>query len=835
MSGVFELDPTGAQSLEDEAAKNPLNPADLPPPLWHGAGDQASRLMGASARAGRSATLLAAPFVMGAQANVNLARRVRGEQPDTDLTDWYFEHVTEGVGQRAVDHWTPDAAATGAAAQWLGTGFEVIGAVPQILGTPAMFLADAAGSPSVDAVQAGASTPAALGIGAVNLGANAVGMRLPAAWGQSLLTRVATGTGANVGVGAAANAGSAGIAALDGVDELVTAYDPLNPHALVIDGLLGAVFGARAHVELRDPVLAANNADHFANASLPGQPRTPDAAVRHQDHLATAIRQILNGEPVSVPARADDFDLRPELQARSTFDDAVEHVLAAEGGFVDDPVDRGGATNFGISSRANPDVDVRNLTREGAKAIYRERYWEPIGAEQLPAEIRDVAFDAAVNQGVGWTRDALKEAGGDVDRFVALREARYREIVAEDPSQAKFLRGWLNRLGRFRETTDAGRALRERLVTNPEQIAADYAARPDSDGGVILGTDIARELAPEYLADRTRSADVHEAASDVVKTLYDLALSKPTPKGRDNRVIVAAGGTGAGKTTGLREADLGRPELIYDTNSNRAASAIEKIDAALTAGRDVSVVYTFRDPVEALRQGALPRAMRQEAEFGSGRTVPLSEHAATHAGSAQAMRELATHYAANSRVEILAIDNSRGKGQARLVPLESLPHVKDNGLNEKLRAALDEARDQGEISEAVYRGFLADSSRAAARGGTRQADRGQPEPANRQGLTDGEVRETRPQASGAGADAAPRQAQAQPGGKEAGEAEAGLELRTAALEAIEAAPDLQILDENGIARSAADFMAEGDAEAAQAGDTARAVEAAANCFMRTAA
>src|SRR3546814_9387770 len=86
---------------------------------------------------------------------------------------------------------------------------------------------------------------------------------------------------------------------------------------------------------------------------------------------------------------------------------------------------------------------------------------------------------------------------------------------------------------------------------------------------------LARELSPEYLANRTRSADVHEAASDTVKTLYESKLAQPTPEGLDRAVLFTAGGTGAGKTTAVNAAGdaFGKPEITYDTNMNTLSSA----------------------------------------------------------------------------------------------------------------------------------------------------------------------------------------------------------------------------------------------------------------------
>ena len=62
-----------------------------------------------------------------------------------------------------------------------------------------------------------------------------------------------------------------------------------------------------------------------------------------------------------------------------TFDDAFEALMAHEGGYANDPRDPGGETKYGISKRAYPAVDIRNLTLEAAKAIYKRDYWRPVG------------------------------------------------------------------------------------------------------------------------------------------------------------------------------------------------------------------------------------------------------------------------------------------------------------------------------------------------------------------------------------------------------------------------------------------------------------------------
>lgn len=79
---------------------------------------------------------------------------------------------------------------------------------------------------------------------------------------------------------------------------------------------------------------------------------------------------------------------------------ALARVLASEGGYVNDPHDPGGETNFGISKRAYPDVDIANLTVDQAREIYVRDYWRAIRGDELPPAVALVTFDAAVNMGI---------------------------------------------------------------------------------------------------------------------------------------------------------------------------------------------------------------------------------------------------------------------------------------------------------------------------------------------------------------------------------------------------------------------------------------------------
>lgn len=83
---------------------------------------------------------------------------------------------------------------------------------------------------------------------------------------------------------------------------------------------------------------------------------------------------------------------------------------AIEGGYVNDPDDPGGETKYGISKRAYPDVDIANLTPEGAAALYRPDYWDAAHCNELPWPVNLVVFDGAVNQGVFAAKRCLQLA-----------------------------------------------------------------------------------------------------------------------------------------------------------------------------------------------------------------------------------------------------------------------------------------------------------------------------------------------------------------------------------------------------------------------------------------
>lgn len=251
--------------------------------------------------------------------------------------------------------------------------------------------------------------------------------------------------------------------------------------------------------------------------------------------------------------------------------------------------------------------------------------------------------------------------------------------------------------------TDIGAALEKRRINEFDKLAKEYGKLKDAEGGKVVSTDIARELSPEYVVNRTRSAEVHDPSSRFTKQYYAQKLAQPASE--DSRVMFTGGGTGAGKTSSLAAyPDLRKnAEIIFDTNMNKLGSAQSKIDQALEAGRKVDLVFTYRDPVEALVEGSLKRAMRMKEELGSGRTVPLKEHINTHVGSREVIGQLQDIYGDNPNVRIGLIDNRYGKDNPRVAKtLDELPAFEPKQLEKDLRSALEQQYKAGKIDKDIY-------------------------------------------------------------------------------------------------------------------------------------
>jgi subtilase family serine protease len=148
----------------------------------------------------------------------------------------------------------------------------------------------------------------------------------------------------------------------------------------------------------------------------------------------------------------------------AAFLEAMDFTGAAEGGYVNHPSDRGGATNRGVTQRTYDawrtdqglaTQDVRQISEDEAHTIYYDRYWTASGADEMDRLTAIVQFDTAVNSGVGGANRLLADVGDGTDaeraeQYLQVRQQFYEDIVANNPSQAVFLRGWTNRVNKLR-------------------------------------------------------------------------------------------------------------------------------------------------------------------------------------------------------------------------------------------------------------------------------------------------------------------------------------------------------------------------------------------------
>jgi len=105
---------------------------------------------------------------------------------------------------------------------------------------------------------------------------------------------------------------------------------------------------------------------------------------------------------------------------KENWETAFQMVLNHEGGFVNNPKDPGGMTNLGVTKKVweefvGREVDereMRALTPDAVKPLYKKNYWDKIKGDQLPSGVDYAAYDLAVNSGVGRAAKYLQQIAG---------------------------------------------------------------------------------------------------------------------------------------------------------------------------------------------------------------------------------------------------------------------------------------------------------------------------------------------------------------------------------------------------------------------------------------
>ena len=146
------------------------------------------------------------------------------------------------------------------------------------------------------------------------------------------------------------------------------------------------------------------------------------------------------------------------------FEKFIPIILANEGGLSDNVNDKGGLTKYGISQKAYPNLDIRNLTKDNAGAIYKRDYYDRCMCDLIEDELLSLhLFDFAVNAGVvravkllqiilaaypdgimGKQTITAANAGNWANAFISARKNYYKHISTG--RNIVFLKGWINRV-----------------------------------------------------------------------------------------------------------------------------------------------------------------------------------------------------------------------------------------------------------------------------------------------------------------------------------------------------------------------------------------------------
>lgn len=162
------------------------------------------------------------------------------------------------------------------------------------------------------------------------------------------------------------------------------------------------------------------------------------------------------------------------------FETAFQNIVKIEGGYVNHPLDSGGPTCYGVTIKTLSDFlghdaseeDVKNLSLDTAKKIYKQNYWDRLKLDSVKnVNLACVLFDQSVNRGTRKVSEQIQKLVGvptdgvigpasiaainaqDPKKlllsFIKETQNTYTSIVSSNPSQVVFIKGWIARTHQF--------------------------------------------------------------------------------------------------------------------------------------------------------------------------------------------------------------------------------------------------------------------------------------------------------------------------------------------------------------------------------------------------
>ena len=400
-----------------------------------------------------------------------------------------------------------------------------------------------------------------------------------------------------------------------------------------------------------------------------------------------------------------------------TWEDIWAHTLKFEGGYANNPLDPGGETNYGISRSSYPNLNIRALTPEDAKAIFKIDYFDKVEGDILlqinpgvAAHVADMAFNAGPTTAINLLYDSVGLPRKDEITDELLSRISKDESTIESYSKARlsyysslysaptFIKSWINRVSNL-----------NRALGTKSGLGGAYAAARDLDVEYLVQNQYGsyRNAQPRfrdldeserrYLSDReeqfhpglaralaTDPADIDDTARSSIPEVLRASY--------EHQYFTQEG-------SGLRE--LVNREAIRASEINRQAlgdvfekSNLEKVTLGLYGG--VTDLKSFQKELEDFKQN-YPDVK-----------LPVSDASQVFESAALRARQIEDNY---NRLESGSFFDGLGSAAAKLghVALGYLPGIAAGALSDPKEMALMLATggSAGTVAQAATLGALA--------------------------------------------------------------------------------------------------------------------------------
>lgn len=456
--------------------------------------------IGTAAKQGvmRGGTALARGLQLGVSTFPLAEDLIRGDENQARYNQ--YMGWTESTLQSAEQYWKMP--------EDVGTGSQIVGGLGRIVlplavggGNPTALIGSETTIGAQDALEYGANSDQAIGIGIAQGTMAGIGAMLPAAIGKSVVTKVASGAALNVGLGLGLRATQSAIAGDN--KELAKIYDPFDPTYMATDATIGAAFGAVAALATRRQAMPIHQQDAIADAEINSQvneaawgaPVGANAANLHRQNLSSAEQAIKTNQSVKTvlpEAGAKRVSLTP------TKGHAPQIAQAAEAAGMDVPRMLAIA-HFETGGKFNPDADNPASSAHGLGQITKGT-WDHYG---------------------GGDRNDPAEQIRMFLKIHADYSAKAKDILGQEPTPAHDYMVWQWGPRGFKNMMAADRgALVETILG--KKAAADNGFTGKTVGQAIASLDRRIGKLYEAYSGEAYGGTAYTAAGDPVQFVYDV-------------------------------------------------------------------------------------------------------------------------------------------------------------------------------------------------------------------------------------------------------------------------------------------------------------------------